>query len=192
MHYRLSLPRAKGPRPVLCFLHGYGEAASNAGEEGLTRHGPLWAGAPASVARRFLIVVPQLPIAGDLWHRHAGEVRRCVKESIERHEGDPRRAYLTGFSFGGNGVFDLALLQPDFWAALWAVDPTRVPPHALPAPLWLSFGGVARSQKGHFLESLRVADRFADEGDDHVGAARRAYGDERIYSWLLEHSASAR
>jgi hypothetical protein len=26
---------------------------------------------------------------------------------------------------------------------------------------------------------------YDDEGDDHVGAARRAYADERIYSWLL-------
>jgi predicted peptidase len=108
------------------------------------------------------------------------------------HAVDPSRLYLTGFSFGANGVFDLATLQPDLWAALWAVDPTRVPHPAPRQPLWLSAGELARSQRRGFVEALRLAEHgervWADDGEDHVGCARVAYGDERIYRWLLSFS----
>ena len=190
MKHRLSIPPGPGPHPVLCFLHGYDEAASTSGDQGFTRHGPLWHGTPASVAERFLVIVPQLPVAGDIWHRYAKDVRALV----ERHGGDTRRRYLTGFSFGGNGVFDLALLQPGFWAALWPVDATRVPKRDPELPIWLSFGEVARPLKAAFIRRLGPGDprrQYVDEGDDHVGAARRAYADDGIYSWLLRWSTSS-
>jgi hypothetical protein len=126
MRHRSTLPKGPGLHPVLCFLHGYDEAASASGDEGFTTPRPARA-----------------------WrHRYADEVGALV----EQHGGDPQRRYLTGFSFGGNGVFDLALLQPRLG------DDKRA--------------GI-------------------DQGDDHVGAARRAYADETIYSWLLRWSISS-
>jgi hypothetical protein len=75
--------------------------------------------------------------------------------------------------------------------ALWAVDPTRVPRTAPEQPLWLSAGEVARAQKQQFMRALALGElgsrRWADDGRDHVGSARAAYGDERIYRWLLRH-----
>lgn len=189
MKHRISVPPGPGPHPVLCFLHGYDETASTSGDEGFTRHGPLWSGAPASVAERFVVIVPRLPVAGDIWHRYADAVRALV----EGH-GDAQRRYLTGFSFGGNGVFDLALMQPDFWAALWPVDPTRVPARDPALPIWLTFGEAARSRKPVFIRALRLGDEkrvYVDAGDDHVGAARRAYADATIYSWLLRWATSS-
>ncbi len=192
----LSVPAALGPHPVLCFLHGYDEAAPMDIRRAVTMHGPLRAGNPA-VAGEFIIVAPQLPRAGDLWHRHADDVGRIVDEVRERHGGDARRSYLTGFSFGGNGVFDLAIAQPHRWAALWPVDPTRVPVRDPGRPVWLSFGEVARYRKAGFTGALGLqsvgdppeGDRLGlDEGEDHVGSARRAYRDERIYRWLLARS----
>ena len=132
----------------------------------------------------FIVLAPQLPLAGDLWHRHVDEVRALVLATLERHGGDARRMYLTGFSFGANGVFDLALAEPELWTALWAVDPTRVPARNPGRPVWLSFGAVARSQKRAFIAGLSP-NFYEDHGDDHVGSARRAYADERIYAWLL-------
>jgi len=141
------------------------------------------------------VLAPQLPIAGDRWHRHAAEVDALVSGIPAI---DARRCYLTGFSFGANGVFDLACAQPGRWAALWAVDPTRVPRHDPQLPVWLSFGEVSRTRKASYIEALRLqgdtaAERvYADDGDDHVGAARRAYADERIYAWLLGHARRER
>jgi dienelactone hydrolase len=100
--------------------------------------------------------------------------------------------YLTGFSFGGNGVFDLSLHQSGQWAALWAVDPTRVPAHDPGCPVWLTVGAIVRPRKDDFIRALDLkpfdtdaARVIADEGADHVGSATLAYQDERIYSWLL-------
>ena len=200
--YLFSLPddNAARPRPVLFFLHGYDEGAPMEIHDALTRHGPLRSGNPAATLGQFIIVAPQMPVRGDVWYRYADAVGVILQRVLEQHAGDAQRAYLTGFSFGGNGVFDLALLQPNRWAALWAVDPTRVPERDPHAPVWLSFGEVARYRKRGFIQALGLAPAaqtsnaprvYLDEGEDHVGSARLAYRDERIYSWLLANRASA-
>jgi hypothetical protein len=157
-------------------------------ERALRLHGPL-APRSATIAQRdFIVIAPQLPVAGDLWARHAHDVRSLIDEVCATHAVDRARLYLTGFSFGGNGVFDLALAQPDLWAALWPVDPTRVPRPAPTQPLWLSAGDIARAQRDSFWRALALGTPervWADDGEDHVGSARVAYGEERIYRWLL-------
>jgi predicted peptidase len=196
LRYILTVPNVapSAVHPVLFFLHGYDEGAPTSIEEALTRHGPL---RPENAVRpmdSFVIVAPQLPTRGDLWNHHADSVRVILRRVHEEYSGDPRRSYLTGFSFGGNGVFDLALLQPDTWAALWAVDPTRIPLRDPNRPVWLSFGEIARSGKQRFIRALDLRpavegshrDRvYLDEGADHVGSATSAYQDRRIYEWLL-------
>lgn len=161
-----------------------------------THVGPLSAGASPTAAREFIVAAPQLPVAGDGWRLEADSVRSLVHTLHTEHGGDPARTYLTGFSFGGNGVMDLALAQPELWAALWPVDPTRVPRRDPGKPVWLSLGHVARRATDAFAASMRLrplaehepGDRvYLDQGEDHVGSARRAYADERIYAWLLQH-----
>ena len=179
--------------PLLCFLHGYDEAAPLEICAALTRHGPLQATHPPSALDQFVIVAPQLPTRGDVWHRYAHAVRQIVLEEAQNYGCDEQRLYLTGFSFGGNGVFDLALAQPDLWAALWPVDPTRVPTQPIAMPIWLSIGEIARYQARAFIQrlaleaadSVTTGDRvWCDDGADHVGTATRAYSDARIYAWL--------
>lgn len=179
---------------MLLFLHGYDEAAPLEIHRGLMRHGPLRAGNPPTSLRDFIVVAPQLPAPGDTWRSFAPEVGEILRGVQARHGGDPRRSYLTGFSFGGNGVFDLALEQPDLWAALWAVDPTRVPGRDPGKPVWISSGEVSRRGRAAFIQRLRLeplgdappGERvYLDRGLDHVGTAASAYGEERVYSWLL-------
>ncbi len=91
-------------------------------------------------------------------------------------------------------MLDLGLAQPGEWAALWPVDPPRVPRDNPGVPLWLSFGNLARRQKQAFIDALRLHAAagaaphgprvYEDEGQDHVGSARLCYADERIYTWL--------
>jgi dienelactone hydrolase len=178
--------------PMLVFLHGHDEGAPCEPREGLTRHGPFRSGNPVRTLDQFIVVAPRLPTRGDVWHRYADAVRTIVEAVRDEHRADRDRLYLTGFSFGGNGVFDLALLQPHLWAALWAVDPTRVPARDPGRPVWLSMGEVSRRGAQRFIDALDLeppdenGERvFLDEGEDHVGTATRAYRDGRIYSWLL-------
>jgi predicted peptidase len=202
LHFLLSLPEGKtGKIPVLCFLHGYDEGAPADIRVGVTRHGPLRQGSAAIATREFIVVAPQLPERGDMWRFHADTVAEIVREVYSRHYGDPGSTYLTGFSFGGNGVFDLAILQPTLWSALWPVDPTRVPESDPGLPVWLSSGQVSRPRAEGFIERLRLqpaggndaGDRiYTDDGLDHVGTASSAYGNERIYRWLLSKRTSSR
>lgn len=197
LRYLQSVPSGRSPEgawPVLCFLHGYDEAAPMEIRRALTRHGPLRSASSRRAVREFIIVAPQLPRAGDTWYAHADAVGQIITQVQRAHRGAPQQTYLSGFSFGGNGVFDLAAAQPDFWAALWPVDPTRVPETDPKRPIWLSFGEVARRGKERFIRALDLdpvgtapeGDRlYLDEGQDHVGSAARAYGDDRIYDWLL-------
>ena len=196
LRYLVSAPPAarRGESlPLLCFLHGYGESAPLALDKALRMHGPLASTSAAIVQREFIVVAPQLPLAGDIWHRYAPDVLDVLAEVAGEQPIDGARRYLTGFSYGGNGVFDLALMQPDVWAALWAVDPTRVPQKAPAQPAWISAGEVARSQQRAFVRALALRAQgervWADDGEDHVGSARVAYADERIYRWLLGFTA---
>lgn len=142
-------------RPVLCFLHGYGEAAPMAIREALTLHGPLQSGNSQRVTERFIIVAPQLPTAGNNWNTESAAIRQIVTAVQTEFRGNPDRTYLTGFSFGGNGVFDIGIAQPSLWAALWPVDPTRPPKTRLQRPLWLSLGEISRRQRTAFTQLMR-------------------------------------
>jgi poly(3-hydroxybutyrate) depolymerase len=192
--YLLARARDSGAAvaPVLCFLHGFDEGAPAEPREALTRHGPLRSDS-SPLAAQFIVVAPQLPEQGDVWHRYAAAVHDIMKQVQARYGGDPERTFLTGFSFGGNGVFDLALAQRRFWAALWPVDPTRAPRADPPGPVWLSSGAVSRRGKRTFVTRLHLVaesesegDRvYRDDGHDHVGTALSAYQADRVYRWLL-------
>ncbi|MFL6513443.1 MAG: hypothetical protein ACJ8M1_00290 [Chthoniobacterales bacterium] len=180
-------------RPLLVFLHGYDEGPPTDILPASTRHGPLRSGYETSLFGDMLIVAPQMPARGDIWIDYGKELADLVRQ-LQRHaDADRRRTYLTGFSFGGNGVFDIALHKPELWAALWAVDPTRVPPRRPAQPVWLSFGEIARRYKDELINALSLQPAasantgdylFEDTGLDHVGSARLAYGDPRPYAWL--------
>src|SRR5882762_8261901 len=76
-------------RPVLCFLHGYGEAAPMAIVEALTVHGPLQFGNYPLVIERFIIVAPQLSTAGDNWHTKSAAIRQIVAGVQTEFGGSP-------------------------------------------------------------------------------------------------------
>ncbi|MFW5641058.1 MAG: hypothetical protein ACOC0H_07900 [Thermodesulfobacteriota bacterium] len=197
LRFLVSTPKGDSPEngwPLLCFLHGYDEAAPLDIFEGLTRHGPFRWTSSRKARDLFILVAPQLHTAGDVWFKYGDIVKETVMEIRAQERGDSRCTYLTGFSFGGNGVFDLALMHADFWSALWPVDPTRVPKTDPERPVWLSFGEVSRTQKAAFIQKLDLipADTpmegdhiYLDQGHDHVGSAKFAYQDDRIYDWLL-------
>lgn len=200
----VSVPEAPSPAegwPVLCFLHGYDEAAPLPAEQALTRHGPLSPTTPEGVRQRFLVVAPQLPHPGDHWFRFAKALGKTLDRVLDEFGGDRARCFLAGFSHGGNGVFDLARAMPGRWAALWPVDPTRLPEDPVPQPIWLSIGQLARRQEMRFIETLGLdaasdepaGDRlYLDEGADHVRSAQLAFRDPRIYRWLERHRLQRR
>ena len=185
--------------PVLFFLHGFDEGYPTPLKLGLTRHGPFKASSSSVATTEFIVVAPQLPLSGDFWHKYASEVRAIVRQVQKDNGGDPNRTFLTGFSFGGNGVLDLGSEQPDLWRALWPVDPTRVPGTNIEQDIWLSSGQISRFSEERFIQSLQLERLSPELGDrlnpgnrvyfdymrGHTETATMAYQDDRIYRWLL-------
>lgn len=164
-HLQCAIRRSRSASrrpPVLCFLHGLEEGAATPLVEAVTRHGPL-AGGASPRADEFLIVAPRLAVPGERWLCHAQEVWEMTFDAARRFDGDRRALCLTGLRSGGEGVFELAAVHPDAWAALWSVNPTAVPPSLPEAP-------------------LRI-DR--DEGEGPAGCGARAYADAAAYDWML-------
>jgi dienelactone hydrolase len=92
-----------------------------------------------------VVAAPQLPApGGDVWLSKAVQVKQLALDVVRVHDGDSDRAYLTGFSYGGDGVLDLGRAQPGMWAALRAVDPTRLPHVSPDGPIWVSVGEQSR------------------------------------------------
>lgn len=116
--YQVFVPatRAGGGRPpVVLFLHG-------SGERGVDNEKQLAAGlAPYVRARRdrfpAIVVFPQAP-EGREWSDHAEVAFAALEAATREFDGDRAHTSLTGLSMGGYGVWELALRQPQRFAAL--------------------------------------------------------------------------
>lgn len=145
--------------PVLCYLHGGGEAARNkAGEqqpiEALMNHGsPAWhCETNSPLIRDFIVLSPQLPDRRKWTQPDFENTEKILRTVYRNFRGDPERTSLTGFSYGAKAVFDFALWADELsrkdpsrkisWAALWPVDEANDQPRAsCPVKrVWLQFG----------------------------------------------------
>jgi hypothetical protein len=205
----ISLPdrhaSCSGPWPVLCFLHGDGEAADYTGPGKLHKdcfaalhaHGPLRFGSSPRT-NDFIVVAPQLPgRGGDVWKDYAVSVKEILLALNEEFNADLRRTYLSGFSYGANGVFEITDLQEGQWAALWPVDAPRPFRQDSRRPsVWLWYGtdtqpGNEETASGFIAvrpeEKYPMGDKLVSKtGKGHVPTAIQAYKDSRVYRWLSE------
>jgi predicted peptidase len=141
----------KGQRhPILCFLHGAGENAlddtgNDRGIDIVANNGSpaLHAAADMPFVRDFLVICPQLLHRGHWTNLHAAQVGALVDKVADERGGDRSRCHLTGFSYGGRGVFVFADADPVRWSSLWAVTPAVqkvTPPPARGKQVFLHFG----------------------------------------------------
>ena len=216
------VPQGNGPHPILCFLHGAGEAAT-ADREGtkpqplskvLANGSPAWhAEHDADFVSSFLVVCPQLErrrrwAGNDLefLKQDAEGVAALVEAAIRDHGGDRSRLVLTGFSYGGEGAFQIAGQSGLPWSTIWAVDPAlqRVP-QQLPGDdvrVWVHYGKVqpGAEKMAEFAVALALgpwdpsspARRVATSLNfDHPCTCCMAYQQSHVYQWLLAEEARA-
>ena len=117
--YQLFLPAAHhrhGAAPIVLFLHGTGERGSDGEKPTRVGLGPyLRAHADAFPA---IVVFPQAPDGSD-WKGVAAQIAfAALDAATDEFGGDSERSYLTGLSMGGYGTWELALMQPQRFAAL--------------------------------------------------------------------------
>jgi predicted peptidase len=145
-----ALPKGQ-QHPILCFLHGAGEnaldeAGNDRGIDIVANNGSpaLHAAADMPFVRDFLVICPQLLRRGHWTDLHAAQVGALVDKVADERGGDRGRCHLTGFSYGGRGVFVFAHAKPGRWSSLWAVTPAvqqeATPPPARDKRVFLHFG----------------------------------------------------
>lgn len=206
--------------PILCYLHGRRECGrpSDTKEEReafLTSHGPLKVGSSQSATNDFIVVVPQMPCLpgggirsfSNNWKDYADIVKQIATTVQEQYRGDLQRIYLTGFSYGGNGVLDIAIADADakkrlnFWAALWPVDPTRSYGKIPQLPIWLWYGNNNLQPNQDTVKKLGLQcapvngipagdSLCTNTGLLHVPTATAAYEKDGVYAWLREKKVS--
>lgn len=102
--------------PVILFLHGSGERGSDGSKQTEAGLGPY----VRDHADTFpaIVVFPQVPDDQEWSGPNARVAFAALDAATAEFAGDTSRTYLTGMSMGGYGTWDLALSQPQRFAAL--------------------------------------------------------------------------
>ena len=145
--YRLYTPEAKGPRPLLLFLHGGGNGGTDQITHIASDYGCI------SFAKKypdFYIMAPQAPQQDDLsqvfkrigkldfansdyqdeygWHRkYLAEICDLIRAMIADGKVDEQRIYVTGMSMGGAGTLRAMSVGAGLFTAAVPVCPTMTP-----------------------------------------------------------------
>lgn len=185
--------------PVIMFLNGFGEN----GVDGLRQISNNFGVDVYRCRQRFpfIAVCPQCSKGGD-WSAKGPDAVRALgilEGVINECGGDRDRVYLTGVSAGGTGVWELASLRPDLFAALWPIS-ARCPADlgrviAANLPSWSFYNSGDRD---YVTQSSRVAVSMMLQGGlspiateyDRQGhdAWTEAYKTTVVFDWLLKQS----
>jgi len=176
---------------LLLFLHGSAERGDD--RSLLKHHGPL-KHIDEGQAFPFIVLAPQCPHE-DSWLPEA--LSDLLDDICTRCLVDTDRMYVTGFSMGGFGTWDMAHAYPDRFAAIAPIagygdraDMARI----ARLPVW-AFNGArdyegAEASHRAAVEALRAAGgqpRYTVYADADHDAWSRAYADPELYQWLLSH-----
>ncbi len=199
-HYRylLFLPadywtEADRRFPLILFLHGAGERRG--GLEALRELGPMGYAARTE-GFPFIVVAPNCPEGRD-WDPDA--LGALLDEMSRKLRVDPARVYLTGYSMGGAGTWELAMEQSHRFAAVAPVCGRAIP--LLAGNLWRTpvhaFHGehddvVPLSNSREMIDILRnMGNRDAQltvlPGEKHE-IWGKVYSGPGLYGWFLQHS----
>lgn len=182
------------PLPLLIFLHGSGERGDSLG---LVRvHGP-WKFLEANPQFRFALLAPQCR-SGEYWN--AQKLDLLVDQVISSYSIDTSRIYLTGLSMGGYGTWDLAIYDPERFAAIAPVCGssnlhTFQANKLVDVPVWVFHGAMDEavpldysSKLVNKLKGLGAKDLqftiYPFAGHD---AWTETYLSPELYRWFLDH-----
>jgi len=172
--YQIFVPGEYDPArswPLIVYLHGLGGGGTDGRRQtdgglasAVKRH-PEWFPAVA--------LFPQAPPDSN-WVGSAAElVFQQIEATAAEFNIDPDRVYLTGASMGGEGVYHLALLQPERFAALVVSCGSPFTPDWRLRQLGMPLQNRSEAEFDRIAESLRHLPLWAFHGmyDDVVDVA---------------------
>jgi len=177
-----------GKPPVILFLHGTGERGSDGDKPVRVGLGPHVKAHLADFPA--IVVFPQAP-DGREWK---GETARLALAELDRatgeFDGDRDRTYLTGLSMGGYGTWELALMEPQRFAALVPVCGALLPPRGERLTLFVTPLASEADPYAALARKLRHVPAWIFHGawDDVVAPD----DDRRTYAALRAEGANVR
>jgi len=198
--YLLYLPERyeqEGSRwPLVLFLHGAGGRGGDLKE--VEQCEP-----PASISQGkafpFVLVSPQCPSHGT-WNPSV--LLHLADHVVQSYCIDPERVYVTGYSMGGAGTWDLAVAAPERFAAIAPLagggDECQAE-RLMELPIWAFHGAVDQvvplSRSRRMVDAVRAAGGDAKltvyENEGH-GIDQVTYARADFWDWLLAQRRAGR
>lgn len=195
-NYLLYLPKDYSESdkdfPLVLFLHGSGERGNDL--EKVKIHG-----IPKLIKEGkefpFIAVSPQCP--DDIfWNT---DILIALLDEIEtNYRVDKNRIYVTGLSMGGHGTWELALRQPERFAAIAPVCGWSNPDEACKiahVPAWVFHGAkdmvVPVKAAEDMVEALKKCGsnvKLTIYPEANHDSWTETYNNEELYNWLLDQS----
>ncbi len=138
-YYQVFIPaaavRTAGPLPVVLFLHGSGERGGDGVKQTHAGLGPYLRQHAADFPA--LAVFPQVPGREEWSGRNNRVAIAALDATIAEFGADPARQYLTGMSMGGYGSWNIALDDPQRFAAIVPICGAVLAPRAVRPTLFV-------------------------------------------------------
>jgi len=179
--------------PMIVFLHGSGEV----GGDGIKQ---TTVGLPVYISQRptrfpFIVLMPQ---AQAMWFRgqEAEAVWRMLAKTMADYRVDQDRVYITGLSMGGFGAWELAMIQPDAFAAivpLCGVAQKEFLSNVMNIPVWAFHGALdknvpvsgSRMAVAELKRLGGIPPKYTEYPDLGHECWDRAYAESGLWRWLL-------
>lgn len=202
--YAVYVPRDyDGSRewPLVVFLNGAGECGTDGVRQLAAGLAPAIMDGPSRWP--FIVLFPQKPAVQDAWEDHDAMVLAMVRKVEQGYRIDRSRRYLTGLSQGGHGTWFIGAAHPDVWAAIAPIcgygEPAGIGDRLKDMPIWCFHGEadsvVPAARSLALVEAVRKAGGkpvlTTYPNVDH-NSWDRAYQQENLPQWFLEHTRPAR
>lgn len=106
------------------------------------------------------------PATSSGWTQHFANLKKVIDDLVANHQGDPKRIYVTGFSMGGGGTWEIISTYPNLFAAA--------------IPMAMDFRGSYAVSKDIPIWAQRgSADSYPANVHTAVGEMRKLNGDLR-------------
>lgn len=159
LNYLVYLPQSYSRNkkwPLILSLHGSGERGNNIDD---VKKWGIHKILKENDNFPFVVVSPQCP-AGEIWEMKFNALKDLLNEMENNYSIDHERIYLTGYSMGGYGTWNFAILNPERFAAIVPVSGGAMSPKKAlllkNLPIWAAHGDSDTAVE--FEESKRIVD----------------------------------
>ena len=183
------------PHPTILFLHGSGEQ----GEDGKKQAGQGLGNAIklAEDKWNFIVIFPQKPSGGGGFTAHEKLILDIIEKTKKEYKVDEKRFYITGLSMGGYGTWALTCKYPTMFTAAAPICGGGNPAEAekiKDLPIWNFHGdkdnAVPIKKSQDMIDAIKAAGgnpKFTIYPGVGHNSWDKAYREEKLYEWFLQH-----